>query len=348
VDLIFGKVSPSGRLPETLPVTVDQLPSHAFFPGTREVVEYREGLNVGYRYLDTVCSFDKSQVRYPFGHGLTYTEFEYSQLGITIKKDESSKKQVQIHFRLSNVGQVAAKEVPQCYVAPLHPSIHRPAHELKAFTKVHLHPGESQIVSFDLSQDAFAYYDIGHGAWTVELGEYEIQVGASSQDIRLQQTIAFQSGIPASNLAKESYPLEGGMSTDDEAFAKRFGPRKERVLDSIQQRNEPGREALTRLDRNSLLKEAATQSLLGKGLLLLVFKIGCREIPSGPMETAEVCLVRANVENLPLRSIILFSGGALSMEFMDTLIAIMNGKPLEAVRMFGTMIGCGIKGVFGR
>jgi beta-glucosidase len=344
-DLIFGKVSPSGRLPETMPIAVEHLPSNPFFPGSRDRVEYREGINVGYRYFDSVPS-SASMVLFPFGHGLTYTKFEYSELQVTVEADETKIKQVQIQFRLRNSGNVAAKEVPQCYVAPLEASVYRPSHELKAFTKVFLNPGETKDVSFVLARDSFCYFDIGHRQRVVEPGNYEIQIGASSQDICLRQTIEFFTGMSPSKLARESYSWETAMSTTDEAFASRFGPNKNKILDAILQAGEL--QPAIPLDRNSLLKEVARHSILGKILFQLIFKIGCREIQPGPMETAEFRMVRANVENLPLRTLVLFGKGMLSMQFLDGLIAIMNGNIEKAIRKFGETIWHCMKGCFGR
>ncbi len=331
VDLIFGIVSPSGRLPETMPLTSECLPSHNFFPGTRDRVEYREGLNVGYRFFDSID--DPSKVRFPFGHGLTYTDFAYSDLHVDAALDESDAKEVHVHFRLTNIGSHSAKEVPQCYVSSLQSSVYRPRHELKAFSKILLHPGESQQVSFTLQLDAFTFYDIGYSRWIVEAGKYEIQIAADSQQIHLRRIITFQTGESPSELALESYPTMNGMSTDDKVYAQRFGLEKDKILDSIRLSQEP--RPIPCLDRNSLLKEAAAFSMIAKGLFFVVCQIGCREIPAGPMKKAQIHMVRANVENLPLRTLVLFSKGALSMEVLDGVISLMNGNILHAMQLFG-------------
>ena len=350
MDLVFGKASPCGRLPETMPVHVHDLPANRYFPGTRNVVEYREGLDIGYRYLDDTVP--PTPVLFPFGHGLTYTTFEYKQLKVQVVEDKIKEKQVLVSFQLENTGAWAAKEVIQCYIHPINESttVYRPSHELKAFSKIFLKPGENQEVNFDLKHRAFAFYDIGIQDWIIEpSAAFEVQIGASSRNIHLQQTIQFTKGHPSSQLARESYPPQtintNPVIVGDKTFAKRFGSKKDQVLNEIRRENEaPLLSTLSfsnpvPLHRNSLLKEAALCSRIGKVFYWTVFRIACLEIKRGsPSERRETRMIQANVENLPLRSVALFSKGGLTLELLDTLIFAMNGKYLCALKSLGTAI----------
>ena len=198
VDLIFGVASPSGKLAETFPLRQDDLASDAYFPGD-DHVEYREGLNVGYRFFDSA----KKPVLFAFGHGLTYTKFKYKNLEATVLDGGSS---VHVKFTLTNIGQVSAAEIVQCYVTDVKSSVYRPEQELKEFVKVWLNPCESEDVEFILKKDAFAFYDVGRKDWIVEAGAFEIRIGASSRDIRLQTKIEISKGEVATSDAQLAFP----------------------------------------------------------------------------------------------------------------------------------------------
>lgn len=340
-DLIFGKVSPSGRLPETMMMSAQDLPSDEYFPGNRNRVEYREGLNVGYRYFDSCLHITpkshSERVRFPFGHGLTYTRFEYSNLHVGLVCGSADTTEVKVTVTIKNVGAMEGMEVVQLYIAPLSSSVYRPLHELKAFTKVKAARQESVEVGFVLKADDFSFYDIGLGQWIVEPGDYAIEIGASSQDIRLRHEIILKTGVDPSTTARESYSRRHAFSTDDASFAKRFGDSiaQRCVLDAAQQDREGETSALI-VNRNSLLKEVAKHSrLVGGFLLWLTFTIASLEVPAGPMKQAELHMLRVNVQNLPLRSLVLFGKGAISMETMDGMIGLMNFQPGKMMLSFG-------------
>ncbi|KAL3923215.1 MAG: hypothetical protein SGILL_001784 [Bacillariaceae sp.] len=140
VDVLFGHCNPSGKLPETIPVSMDDIPAKAYFPGSLDTVQYREGLDVGYRYFDT----QNVPVRFPFGHGLSYTTFDYQNLKVEVRKDDEKTRQVTVTLDVKNTGSTTGKEVVQLYVKPLRSSVYRPCHELKGFKKVGIAPGQSQ------------------------------------------------------------------------------------------------------------------------------------------------------------------------------------------------------------
>jgi beta-glucosidase len=177
-NILTGAVNPSGKLPVTFPQRYCNNPTILNYPGTKEV-RYGEGLFVGYRY------YDIKDIRplFPFGHGLSYTSFEYRRLQIpnSVVKGET----VSISLTLRNTGQVAGQEVVQVYVGDPEASLVRPVRELKRFEKVQLEPGEEKAISFQLDDDALAFYDPYRSEWTVEPGQYDVWIGSSSRDIRL-------------------------------------------------------------------------------------------------------------------------------------------------------------------
>jgi beta-glucosidase len=180
--VLFGEVNPSGKLPCTFPKALADSPAHALgaYPGKDGVVRYEEGLLVGYRWFDT----KGIEPLFPFGHGLSYTRFEYS--GLQLVPDAAVKDSVvSVEFDLANTGARAGAEVVQVYVHQARPSLPRPEKELKAFRKVFLQPGEKQTVVLPLPRAAFSFYDPKRG-WVAEAGEFTIQVGSSSRDLRLQ------------------------------------------------------------------------------------------------------------------------------------------------------------------
>lgn len=192
VDLLFGDVNPSAKLAETYPVSLADVPSANYFPGTTVSVEYREGVYVGYRYYDKA----ERPVRFPFGHGLSYTTFSYSDLTFSAA-DMQDTDTLTVRFNVKNTGGVDGAEVAQVYVADVESSIYRAPKELKGFQKVFLRAGEEKTVSIALDKRAFAYYHTGLGGWHVESGEFKILVGASSRDIRLEGSVRVRSAVEA-------------------------------------------------------------------------------------------------------------------------------------------------------
>lgn len=189
-DILFGKVNPSGRLPETFPKKLEDNPSYLSYIGEGDMVEYREGIFVGYRYYDK----KKMDVLFPFGYGLSYTAFDYSNLRVDKKKFKDTDT-VTVTVDVTNTGKMAGKEVVQLYVADKESAVIRPEKELRDFAKVELMPGETKTVSFTLGKRAFAYYNTTIHDWHVETGEFVIQIGRSSRDIVLQETVTVESTV---------------------------------------------------------------------------------------------------------------------------------------------------------
>ena len=187
-DILFGIKNPCGKLAETFPVRLNDNPSFLNFPGDNKKVEYKEGIFVGYRYYDT----KGISPLFPFGYGLSYTNFEYT--GISADKTEiSDNEKVQISVKVKNTGNMKGKEIVQVYVRDVESTVIRPDKELKGFEKVELAPGEEKTVVITLDKRAFAYYNTEIGNWHVESGEFEILVGRSSSDIVLREKITVNS-----------------------------------------------------------------------------------------------------------------------------------------------------------
>ncbi len=190
VDVLFGDVNPSGKLAETFPLRLEDNPSYLFYFGEKDIVEYREGIFVGYRYYDK----KKLDVLFPFGHGLSYTTFDYSNLKVSadVIKDTDI---LTVKVDVTNTGKSAGKEVVQLYVGDRESSVIRPLKELKGFEKVALNPGETKRVSFTLGKRAFAYYNTEINDWHVETGEFDILIGKSSRDILCKKTVVVESTV---------------------------------------------------------------------------------------------------------------------------------------------------------
>ncbi len=191
VNCLIGKTNPSGKLAETYPLKIEDTPCYKNYPGTEVSVEYQESIFVGYRYYDT----NKVKVLYPFGYGISYTKFEYSNF----KVEEDGN--IKLSFTIKNVGNVKGKEIAQIYIGQEKPTIFKPTKELKAFEKLELEPGEEKIVNIVLPKEAFEYYNIETKKWSIEEGEYNILVGKSSEDIVLKQKINIKSNDK--NICKE-------------------------------------------------------------------------------------------------------------------------------------------------
>ncbi len=198
VDLLYGAVNPSGKLAETFPLRLQDNPSYLNFPGTNRQVEYREGVFIGYRHYDSL----DMEVLFPFGHGLSYTTFEYRDLKLkTANSCEQNGEQpvikdteeLQVSFTVKNIGNYYGKEAVQLYVHDKEASVIRPYKELKGFSKVALAPGEETEVTLTLDKRSFAYYSMELRDWFAESGDFEILVGGSSRDIRLRDTVTLES-----------------------------------------------------------------------------------------------------------------------------------------------------------
>ncbi len=180
-SILFGDANPSGKLPVSLPKKFEDSPAATNYPGKNLEVSYAEGIYVGYRYYDT----KSIEPQFPFGFGLSYTTFEYSGLKVTPENAEGDQP-IEVNLKVRNTGTRAGAEVVELYVHDGHSKIDRPVHELKAFSRVELKPGEVKTVQLKLNRAAFSYWSPEAKTWVAEPGTFEIQVGSSSRDIRLR------------------------------------------------------------------------------------------------------------------------------------------------------------------
>jgi beta-glucosidase len=189
-DVLYGKVNPSGKLAETFPLKLADTPAYLNWPGSAGVVRHGEGLYIGYRYYDA----REVPVLFPFGYGLSYTTFAYSNLKVSSAtfKDVDG---LTVSVDVTNTGKVTGKETVQAYVHDRVSGLERPVKELKGFAKVDLQPGETKTVSIKLDFRAFAYYHPEYKQWITENGEFDILVGASAADIRQSATVTLQSTL---------------------------------------------------------------------------------------------------------------------------------------------------------
>ena len=300
-DIIFGDVNPSGKLAETYPIALEDNSSYNFFPGTSVSVEYRESVYVGYKYYDTA----KKEVAFPFGHGLSYTTFEYSDVKVSSDKIKDTDT-VTVSFKIKNTGAVDGAEVAQIYVNDVESTIYRPVKELRAFKKVFLKAGEETEVSVELDKRAFAYYNVELGDWHVESGDFKILVGASSRDIRLETTVFVESTVEARVPDyKETAPSYYGaniMNVSADEFKAVYG---KELPPSVRDKNAP----FTLLNT---IEDSKDGKWGGRIYRLLIKLLGEGTMMSGV------------ATQLPIKNFISMSFGLFSPEMAKGLILILH------------------------
>jgi len=300
-DILSGNVNPSGKLPETYPISYGDTPAKNYYPGNMASVEHRESIYIGYRYYDKV----KKTVAYPFGFGLSYTTFEYSDLAISAS-DISEDDTLTVTFKVKNTGDRAGAEIAQLYVADKESTIFRPEKELKAFKKVWLEAGEEKEVSLTLSKRAFAFYNTAVNDWTVESGAFDILVGASSADIKLTASVYVSAAPVKIPDYRQSAPVyyDGDMQTiPDEQFVAVLG------------RELPP----TEYDPDSPVSitdcfESAMRTKNGRKMFNLLSKL----VPAG--------FAQAIALQTPFRDFISMSGGVFSESIAEGLCKLLNGQ----------------------
>ena len=316
-DLLFGRGNPSGKLAETFPLQQADVPADVWFPGTGRQVQYREGLYVGYRYFDSVGA----PVLFPFGHGLSYTQFEYADLELSQAGFEQGG-ELQVTFSVTNSGTVAGSEVVQLYVHDVASTLYRPDQELKTFAKVALDPGEVCRVTLRLDDAAFSVYDTAAHGWVVEAGAFEIRIGASSRDIRLdcQLSVASEQQIQDSQGGSGPQIGAGGLAVADPAFAAMLG------------KPVPAPESARPYHVNSSISEIA-DTWLGSVVRSRVVAIYQRRLGASVSDDTLRKMFEEMANNMPLRSLALLGGGQMSFRSLDVLVALLNKQFLTALRL---------------
>lgn len=296
-NALTGKVNPCGKLAETWPLAYADIPSAADFATRRKTVEYREGLYIGYRYFTTA----EKAVRFPFGYGMSYTTFAYSDMAA----DEQG-----VSLTVTNTGSVAGTEIVQLYVAKKNSELFRPAKELKGFARVTLAPGEKQRITIMLDDKAFRFWNVKANRWEIEGGEYELLVGASVEDIRLCEKISVHGTAtvhPYEDVDLDCYYKGDVLSVSDADFEKLLG--------------HPIPDGKTKIDRNLTLGELNhARSPLG-WLVWLVLTI-----------LLDVSYKRGKPDlnvlfqyNMPLRALAKMTNGAISIGMVDGIVMELQG-----------------------
>jgi beta-glucosidase len=221
-DVLYGKSNPCGKLAESFPIKLSDNPSYLYYLGEGDRAEYREGVFVGYRYYDA----KEMEVLFPFGHGLSYTTFEYSNLRLSSNSIDDTEN-LTATVEIKNTGTVAGKEIVQLYVGPkdYDDRVIQVPKQLKGFKKIALEPGESKTVSFTLDKSSFAYYNTVVKDWHVLTGDYLIFVGASSRDLALQAEVFLTSTVripfraTPNTAVRDILRMDGGQAFVDELKA---------------------------------------------------------------------------------------------------------------------------------
>lgn len=307
VDIVTGKVNPSGKLAESYPLHMEDIPCANYYPN-RFAPYYKESIYVGYRYYDTV---DK-KVLFPFGYGLSYTTFDYECIDVTTNAAE---KKVVVSFKITNVGKCDGAEIAQVYVQAKNSAIYRPNKELKGFEKVFLKVGETKNVTVELDQRAFAFYNVNVNNWHIENCDYTILVGSSSSDIRLSDdlTIPFydEYEIKDYHESAPSYYNADIKNVSDSEYETIYG----KVLPP--QSNDPNKP----LDFNSTFsdgKDVPAVRIMKKVIRMAVSKTAPNELQAN--------VAYNSIMAVPIRTIVSMSQGFISEEIAQGMVDILDGK----------------------
>ncbi|WP_334075068.1 MULTISPECIES: glycoside hydrolase family 3 C-terminal domain-containing protein [Paenibacillus] len=311
--VLSGDVNPSGKLAETYPLRYEDTPSAPYFPGNEITAEYRESIFIGYRYFDTA----KVDVLFPFGYGLSYTTFEYSDIRVS---------RTGVTFKLTNSGATAGMEVAQLYVGCNSREIFRPAKELKGFAKVFINAGESKTVTIPFDDKTFRYFNVKTDSWEVEEAEYRMMIGASSADIRLEDTLFVEgtgAPLPYDKDKLPSYYSGNVRHVGALEFEKLIG-RPVPVADW--DRSRP-------LGYNDTIEQCqyakgAIARLAYHGIVFAYWFL--RKI--GKRSTAN--LIMMSIYHLPFRGIARMTGGAVNMPMVDGILMMVNGRFFQGLRHF--------------
>ena len=309
-QILTGKVNPSGKLAETYPLCLEDVPCAKYYPGTELLAEHTESIYIGYRYYDSA----KKDVLFPFGFGLSYTSFEYSDLKLSADsiKDTDT---LTLTYKIKNAGNVDGAEISQIYVSDKESTIYRPAKELRAFNKVFLKAGEEKEISIELSKRAFAYFNVNINDWHVESGEFDILVGASSRDIRLSATVNVESTVdavvPDYRQSAPSYYSVDVQAIPDSEFEAILGHAiPVRQLDTTMKltfANSLG-------DAKHTKWGGRINNLINK-VMDMAFK---PDDPNGGM-------IKAMALEIPIKNFITMSMGVFSEDMANGLLLILNG-----------------------
>lgn len=316
--LIYGEVNPSGKLAETYPLSIRDNPAYLYYGMGPQTVEYRESIYVGYRYFDKA----KKDVLFPFGYGLSYTGFDYSNLKLSASEIKDTDT-LTVSFCITNTGNMDGEEIAQIYVRDKISSIFRENKALKGFVKAELKAGERKEFTIILDKRSFSFYNTAVGDWTVEKGEFEIMVGASSRDIRLSETVF----VDADEIDVPNYIAKAPSYYNLEHAAEYCGNEFESILGRKLIGNKPLKKG--ELDYNAVVGDLGI-SLLGKiivkGAGMVSAKMLPKNAPNSQKKMAELAAF-----SLPMRNIFNMSNGLVSKKTVDGLIKRLNKHPFSGL-----------------
>ncbi len=325
-DIIYGIVNPSGKLAETYPVKLSDYIGSKYYVGAPKTSEHRESMYVGYRYYDSA----KKDVLFPFGHGLSYTTFEYSDLKISNDKITENDK-VTITFNIKNTGKVDGAEIAQVYIKDIESSIFRPEKELKGFKKVFIKAGETESVTIELDKRSFAYYNVEIKDWAIESGDFEILVGASSRDIKLNATINVTGDKTINHLNyKETAPVYYNMQDAEEIPVEQF----EAVYGDKMPPNVPAKRG--EFDKNTTIGEMKC-CIIGKLFCKFAPAVIKSQVPDADMTT--MLMLQQGMEEMPMRGLSGVTSGLLDNIVTEGIILWGNKHRLKG-------LGKMLKGLF--
>ena len=311
LDLVYGAVNPSGKLAETYPIANEDALSSAYYQMGPRSVEHRESIYIGYRYFDTAGK----EVRYPFGYGLSYTNFEYSDIKLSASAINEGEDLV-VSFKIKNVGERDGAEVAQVYVSAPESKIYKAQKELKGFAKVFLKAGEEKEVNITLDSRAYAYYNVNINDWHVESGAYKILVGASSRDIKLESEVNVTGAkadveVPDySAVAPVYYNLATATEVKEEEFQAVYG------------KELPGNAPFEKgsFTINNTISQLRP-SAFGNGMYLLL--TNAAKLVAIGAENPE--MITQSVKDLPLRAFSGWTGGIVSPYTVEGILDCCNG-----------------------
>ena len=314
MNVLTGKVNPSGKLNETYPLHYKDTPAYAYYPSKERSSEYRESLYVGYRYYTTVGKM----TRFPFGFGLSYTNFEYKDLKVSSEG---------VKFIVKNTGNVAGTEITQLYVGKQSDTIFRPVRELKGFKRVELEPGEEKEAQILFDDNSFRFYDTRTDSWEIESGTYQIMIGENAEHMLLEDTLDVVGTVENGGYKKEEMPeYFSGQIKDisDEEFTRLYG------------REIPDGSWSGEIRMN----DAVCQLYYGKGIFGKLFYGVLRILLKISEWQGKPNLNVLFNYNMPIRGYAKMTGGFVTMEMAEALTEMANGHRIKGT---GHLIRAAVK-----
>lgn len=316
-DILFGKVNPSGRLPETFPAHLEDTPCWGRYALGNGEVHYQESVYVGYRWYSSA----DVETLFPFGSGLSYTDFTYTDL----KADSAILKvpgSLSVSVRVKNAGTRAGKEVVQLYVANNQDRQFKPKHELRAFRKISLEPGEEKTVVFELREADFSYYEPAVGGFVADTGNYEVQIRQDAENLLLSLPVRIenpgQKDYALNFMRADSYRIEKGLKFTDADFESLIGKKKRPVTER----------KLPPFDLNNNFGDLSSTKI-GAFLAKKVVALGAKTAENA--DPVQRQMVEKSVLETPLRAIAVFSGGRVKVHQMRAIAELCSGHFFRAV-----------------